>query len=109
MNEGAGQRREPVEGTSAERPGAQAAQSRHLDEYVEAEVQRLLAEHAAVAELGINVVRREHLLMLQGEVESPQRRDDILRLVRERFPDVEIRTDIGVTRATPPTEAEELA
>jgi hypothetical protein len=82
---------------------------RPLDEYVEAEVQRTLAEDIGVAEQGITVVRREHTLVLSGEVESPARRDEVIRLMGERFPDVAIEADIGVIRAGVPTEVEELA
>lgn len=85
-----------------------AADSQPLNEYVEAAVQRLLTEHAGVAEQGISVARREHTLVLCGEVESPQRRDEILRLVTEKFPDVRLTVDIGVTRAQAPSEVEEL-
>lgn len=78
------------------------------DEYVEAEIQRLLAEDPSVAEQGITVVRRERGLVLYGEVESPHRREEILRRVAERFPDVPVTSDIGVTRAQAPSQAEEL-
>ncbi|MFC4019422.1 hypothetical protein ACFOW4_15965 [Micromonospora sp. GCM10011542] len=78
------------------------------DEYVEAEIHRLLAEDPAVAEQGITVVRRESTLVLQGEVESPHRRAEILRRVSERFPDVPIMTDIGVIRTQAPTQIEQL-
>jgi hypothetical protein len=77
-------------------------------EYLEAAVQRLLTEDGSVTDQGIDVVRREDLLILRGEVESPHRRDEILRLVRERFPHLRVRGDIGVTRANAPIEAEEL-
>jgi hypothetical protein len=80
-----------------------------IDEYTEAEVQRALAEDLGVAEQGITVSRREGTLLLCGEVESPHRRDEVLRLVNERFPDVEIVADIGVIRAGAPTEVEELS
>jgi len=80
-----------------------------IDEYTEAEVQRALAEDLGVAEQGITVSRRENTLVLCGEVESPHRRDEVLRLVNERFPDVEIVADIGVIRAGAPTEVEELS
>jgi hypothetical protein len=80
-----------------------------VDEYVEAEIQRLLTESGAVAEQGITVLRREHTLVLSGEVESPQRRDEICRQVTERFPDVELACDIGIVRAGAPSDAEELA
>jgi hypothetical protein len=80
-----------------------------VDEYVEAEIQRLLTENAAVAEQGITVLRREHTLVLSGEVESPQRRDEICRQVSEHFPDVDLACDIGVVRASAPTEPEVLS
>ena len=80
-----------------------------LDEYVEAEIQRLLAEDGKVAEQGITVQRREHTLILGGEVESAQRRDEICRQITAHFPDVEIACDIGVVRAQAPTEVEEIS
>jgi len=82
--------------------------SRPLDEYVEAEVQRLLTEDEDLGEQGLTVTRREHTLILCGEVESRARCEEIVRRVTERFPDVDLRVDIGVTRAGAPTEAEEL-
>jgi hypothetical protein len=79
-----------------------------IDEYTEAEVQRALAEDLGVAEQGITVGRRENTLILCGEVESTHRRDEVLRLIHERFPGVDITADIGVIRAGAPTEVEEL-
>ncbi|TDC01097.1 hypothetical protein E1091_03535 [Micromonospora fluostatini] len=78
------------------------------DEYVEAEIHRLLAEDPAVAEQGISVVWTERGLVLYGEVESAHRRAEILRRVSERFPDVPVSTDIGVIRAQAPTDVEQL-
>lgn len=83
--------------------------TRQLDEYVEADVQRLLTEHADLAEQGITVLRREQTLLLCGEVESIGRRDEIARRVREAFPDVRLSVDIGITRTQPPSEPEELS
>jgi len=80
-----------------------------LDEYVEAEIQRLLTENAAIAEQGITLQRREHLLVLGGEVESPQRRDEICRQITARYPDLEIACDIGITRTQAPDEVEEIS
>jgi hypothetical protein len=80
-----------------------------LDEYVEAEVQRLLTEDEHVAEQGISLRRREHTLVLGGEVESAERRDEICRRITARFPDLEIACDIGVVRAQAPTEVEEIS
>jgi hypothetical protein len=77
-------------------------------EYAEAEIQRMLTEEGRLAEQGITVNRREHFVLLSGEVASPHRRDEIVRLVRQQFPDIEIQVDIGVTRAQAPREPEEL-
>lgn len=82
---------------------------RQLDEYMEAEIQRLLTENGAIAEQGITLRRREHVLILGGEVESSQRRDEICRQITANFPDVEIACDIGIIRATAPSEVEEIS
>jgi hypothetical protein len=79
-----------------------------LDEYLQAEIQRLLTEDGS-AEQGITVQRREHTVVLGGEVESTERRDEICRQITARFPDVEITCDIGITRAQAPTEVEEIS
>lgn len=78
------------------------------DDYTEAAVRRLLSENSAVADQAVEVVRREQTLVLRGEVESDRRRQDILRLVRDNFPELMVRDDIGVTRYQAPEEAEEL-
>ena len=79
-----------------------------LDEYLEAEIQRMLTEDG-VAEQGITVQRREHMVVLGGEVESAERRDEVCRQITARFPEVEITCDIGITRAHAPTEVEEIS
>ena len=79
-----------------------------LDEYAEAAIQRLLTEHPDLGEQGITVTRREHRLVLSGEVESPGRAEQIRTLVQRAEPDVEVICDIGVTRTTPPSEPEVL-
>ncbi|MFY1633504.1 hypothetical protein ACN27F_09515 [Solwaraspora sp. WMMB335] len=84
-------------------------QASRYGEYTEATVQRMLSEEPTVAEQGITVARRDHTLVLAGEVESAYRRDEIVRLVTERFPDVELTCDIAVSRTGAPTGAEELS
>jgi hypothetical protein len=79
------------------------------DEYLEAEIHRLLTEDGRVAEQGISVQRREHTVVLLGDVESTQRRDEICRQIAEHFPDVQITCDIGITRAQAPSEVEEIS
>lgn len=93
--------------TGADRAAGDDQPARSLNEYAEAEVHRLLAE-SGLAEQGVTVVRREHKLILCGEVESRQRRDEIVDAVAGRFPGVELQADIGITRAGEPTEVEEL-
>lgn len=78
------------------------------DEYLEAAVHRLLTENPEVAEQGITVMLRERALILRGEVESVQRREEILRLVMSQFPNVPIRADIGLIRTQAPADVEEL-
>jgi GTP cyclohydrolase III len=82
--------------------------ARPLNEYVEAEVQRLLTEDSGLGEQGLTVVRRDNTLILCGEVESKQRCQEIVRTVTEHFPDIDLRVDIGITRTSAPTEVEEL-
>jgi hypothetical protein len=79
-----------------------------FDEYVEAEIQRLLTEDPAVAEQGITALWRGRGLVLCGEVESPHRRAEILRRVAERFPNVPISSDIRVIQTQAPTRVEQL-
>ncbi|MBU2669541.1 BON domain-containing protein [Actinoplanes bogorensis] len=79
------------------------------DTDLEAEIQRLLAEHDRIAEQGITVQRRDHLIVLGGEVESAQRRDEICKQITAHFPDVQITCDIGITRSQAPSEVEEIS
>jgi hypothetical protein len=80
-----------------------------LDEYGEARVQRLLAEHDGVAEQGITVVRRADAIVLCGVVETPGRRDEIVRLVSTEFPEIQVVCDIHIATARPPVDAEDLS
>jgi hypothetical protein len=79
-----------------------------LDQYTESEVQTLLAEDPRVTELGIRVLRLEDGLSLTGEVECAERRDMIMALVRDTFPEVRVRCDIGLTRVSEPNDVEML-
>ncbi|MGH3648791.1 MAG: BON domain-containing protein [Micromonosporaceae bacterium] len=86
------------------------SQPHHMQqrEYTETELQQLLAEDPGIAEQGITVIVRGDTLVLCGEVESGERRDHIVQLVAERFPDARVESDIGVTRTQPPEEVEKL-
>jgi hypothetical protein len=78
-------------------------------EYLEAEIHRLLTEDGRIAEQGVTVHCRENGVVLGGEVESPERREQICRRIGTNFPEVEITCDIGITRAHAPTEVEEIS
>ena len=80
-----------------------------LDEYLEARIQRLLTENGRIAEQGITIQRRDNLVVLGGEVESPERRDEICRQITAHFPEVEVSCDIGITRTQAPNEVEEIS
>lgn len=77
-------------------------------DYTEEQIQRLLTEDPRIAEQGIVTTVRGDVVVLCGEVESAERRQHIERLVAEQFPGARIQSDIAVTRAGVPEEAEEL-
>ncbi|WP_432829870.1 hypothetical protein [Dactylosporangium sp. CA-092794] len=79
-----------------------------VDQYLEGELQHLLAEDERIAEQGIRFVRTESGVSLVGEVESTERRDLICQVVTEAFPDLPIHCNIGLTRVHEPEEVEEL-
>jgi hypothetical protein len=77
--------------------------------YTESHLQQVLAEDYRTAELGIRAIRLEAGgYALCGEVESHQRRALIEQVVAESFPDLDVRSDIAVTRVHEPDEVEEL-
>lgn len=80
----------------------------HHDEYAEASAQRDLAEDAEIAEQGIEIVRRDGVVVVRGQVESEERCRLIAERVAAHFPHCEVRNDIVVVRVHPPIEAEEI-
>jgi hypothetical protein len=79
------------------------------DQYKESELQRVLAEDERVTEQGIRVSHLdENVFALSGEVESPRRRERIEQVVAEKFPELTVQSDIGITRVQAPEEVEEV-
>jgi osmotically-inducible protein OsmY len=78
------------------------------NEYVQGEVQHLLAEDPRTAEQGIRVVCTDDEVILVGEVESPDRCEQIEAVVREAFPDLKVRCDVALTRVSAPQEVERI-
>ncbi|NUR71565.1 MAG: hypothetical protein HOU81_12160 [Hamadaea sp.] len=76
------------------------------DEYLLAQVQRLLAEDGG--ELGIDALRRDDTLVLRGEVESADRCREVERRVADAFPELTILNELTVPRVHKPQESEEL-
>jgi osmotically-inducible protein OsmY len=77
-------------------------------DYVHAEIKRALAEDAAIAELGIEVVARGRQFVLRGHVESPNRREAVQRLVCDRVGEYRVVNQIVVLGVDPPERAEKL-
>lgn len=82
--------------------------NRNHDEYAEAELQRRLAEGDGTAEQGIDIVRRDGMIVVKGEVECAERREAILREVSAHFPDKQVRSEIALIPVGQPAEAEEV-
>ena len=78
-------------------------------EYLASRIAERLAEDPQVAELGIRVTVKPGWLLLSGVVNTPERRAEILRIVREETPDTEVRSDITVAEAAEPTDEEILS
>lgn len=78
-------------------------------EYLHAALQRLLTESDAVAEQGIEVVPRGEGLALRGQVETPARRAEIERRVREAAGATPVHNEITVTGHDAPEGHEEVS
>jgi hypothetical protein len=79
-----------------------------VNEYIQGEVQHLLAEDPRTAEQGIRVLCTDDGVVLVGEVESPDRCAQLEAVVREAYPHLKVRCDVGVTRVSAPQEVEQI-
>ncbi|MEV6520755.1 hypothetical protein AB0M43_02285 [Longispora sp. NPDC051575] len=79
------------------------------DGYTVAAVRRLLAEDHRITEQAIRVEQHGEELLLCGEVESAERREQIEAAVLRAFPDVRVHCDIGVPGTHPPHGTEVLS
>lgn len=77
--------------------------------YVEAHLIEELATDPRVGELGIGVHVNGPVVILEGMVPTPERRDAAETLVRERMPGVEVDNRIVVEHLTPGGEPEVVA
>ena len=77
-------------------------------EYTDAELQKLLAEDATIAELGIDMFTRGGSIVLSGQVESHERGRLIAQRAAEHFGTDRVVNEIAVVPTDPPTRAEEV-
>lgn len=77
-------------------------------QYTVAHVRRALAEDTRTCELGIHVTIRGQIIILDGEVESDQRRQMIDTVVHELLPQLRIHNDVRIARITAPVDHETL-
>jgi hypothetical protein len=78
-------------------------------EYLASHIMERLAADPSTAELGVRVTVRPGWLLVSGVVATADRREQILRVVREEAPDLEVRSDITVADAAEPTDEEILS
>lgn len=99
----------PISMTS---PAARAPVLRMVQQQQEknivAALREALAEDLSTTELDIQIEESAGRFLLRGEVGSPERRDAILKVTQERFPDFEVENQIRILNFTEPMEAEEI-
>ncbi|WP_068056601.1 BON domain-containing protein [Nocardia xishanensis] len=78
-------------------------------QYLVARLRRALAEDPRTAELGVQVTIRGEVVVLDGEVTSAQRKQQMEQVVREQLPGVVIHNDVRVMVPTAPTGTEHLS
>ncbi|MGE5829130.1 MAG: BON domain-containing protein [Micromonosporaceae bacterium] len=78
------------------------------DEYADAELQRILAEDAHIAELGIEVIPRGDYVVLRGQVATEERRAAIEQRAVTQMPQCRVVNEIVVLPADPPPRMEQL-
>jgi osmotically-inducible protein OsmY len=76
--------------------------------YLVARIQRRLAEDPDTAELGVRVAVHGGAVYLSGDVASDERRRHLVAAAAAEAGDLEVRDDLRVTCADPPTTAEDL-
>ncbi len=77
-------------------------------EYRAGHIMQRIAEDPRTSEMGIQVSVHRDWLVVSGVVPTPQRREEILRIVREEAPDLRIRDEMQITGAGDPDGEETL-
>ncbi|MFE3446138.1 BON domain-containing protein [Nocardia sp. NPDC059180] len=77
-------------------------------QYLAARLHRALAEDPRTAELGVQVHIRGGVVVLDGEVTSAERKQQLENTVRELVPDARIHNEVRVGSSAQPGPSEEL-
>lgn len=80
-----------------------------LPQYLVANLRRAFAEDPRTAELGVQVTIRGNVVVLSGEVTSPQRREQLAEVVHEHAPKLRVHNDVRVSAPAGPADTEELS
>lgn len=81
------------------------------DDYALKDLERAICEDERVTELGVRLSIKGGRIVVQGNLMSSQRRDEVVRLVREHCPGCDVVDDTSCSEAelsTPPLRAEEI-
>ena len=82
------------------------------DEYALKDLERAICEDDRVTDLGVRLRLRGGRVVVHGRMLSTQRRDEVLRLVREHCPDCEVVDETSSADdelSTPPARTEVIA
>lgn len=82
------------------------------DEYALKDLERAICEDDRVTELGVRLSVRGGRVVVHGTMLSSQRRDEVVRLVREHCPGCDVVDETSCADAelsTPPVRSEEIA
>ncbi len=92
---------------SASRPQLQVVGDRQLD-YAVAKLREALAEDPRTNELDIQIEQSDGKFLLRGEVQTDIRKDSVMKIAQELFPDFRIENQIRVCNFAEPVETEEV-
>ncbi|KWW97986.1 phospholipid-binding protein [Carbonactinospora thermoautotrophica] len=68
-------------------------------EYRAGHIMQRIAEDPRTSEMGIHIAMHAGWLVVSGVVSTPQRREEILRVIREEAPELRIRDEVQIAGA----------
>jgi len=79
-----------------------------IDHYAVARLREKLAEDSRTNELDIQIEHSENKILLRGEVMTQERRDSVVRIAQETFPNCQLESQIRISHFAEPVESEEV-